>query len=58
MKVLFIDDHNMLRESLSLALQNQIMDFEFLQASSGKEAEAALLKNADCSVLLFLRSLA
>lgn len=52
MKVLFIDDHNMLRESLSLALQNQIMDFEFLQASSGKEAEAALLKNADCSVLL------
>ena len=52
MKVLFIDDHNMLRESLSLALQNQIMDFEFLQASSGKEAEAALLKNVDCSVLL------
>lgn len=52
MKVLFIDDHNMLRESLSLALQNEIMDFEFLQASSGKEAEAALLKNADCSVLL------
>lgn len=52
MKVLFIDDHNMMRESLSLALQNECMNFEFLQASSGKEAEAALLKNADCTVLL------
>ena len=52
MKILFVDDHSGLRESLSLALQSKMKDFNFMQAGSGNEAKKLLLKNKDCSVLL------
>ena len=52
MKVLLIDDHNMLRESLVLALKKECPDFDFLQASTGDEAKEILVKNDDCQMLL------
>ncbi len=47
MKVLLIDDHNMIRESLVLALKKECPDFDFLQASTGDEAKEILVKNDD-----------
>ena len=52
MKVLLIDDHNMLRESLVLALKKECPDFVFLQASTGDEAKEILVKNDDCKMIV------
>ena len=52
MKILLIDDHNMLRESLVLSLKKECPDFDFLQASTGDEAKEILVKNDDCQMLL------
>ena len=52
MKVLLIDDHNMLRESLVLALKKECPDFDFLQASTGDEAKEILVKNDDCRMIV------
>ena len=52
MKILLIDDHNMLRESLVLALKKECLDFEFLQAGNGNEAKKILEKNADCKMIV------
>lgn len=51
-KILILDDHSALRESLAQALQAQCADFYFLHAKNGNEAETVLLQNADCSTLL------
>lgn len=51
-KILILDDHSALRESLAHALQAQCADFYFLHAQNGKEAEDALAQNVDCSTIL------
>lgn len=51
-KILFIDDHTGLRESLAIALKNENPDFDFLQANCSAVAKKILLQNKDCSTLL------
>lgn len=51
-KILILDDHSALRESLAQTLKVQCADFLFLHAQNGSEAKTVLSQNADCSVLL------
>lgn len=51
-KILILDDHSALRESLAQALQAQCADFYFLHAKNRNEAETVLSQNADCFTLL------
>lgn len=51
-KILILDDHSALRESLAQTLQAQCADFYFLHAQNGNEAKNVLSQNADCSTLL------
>ncbi len=51
-KILILDDHSALRESLAQTLKVQCADFYFLHAQNGSEAKTVLSQNADCSVLL------
>lgn len=51
-RILILDDHSALRESLAQTLKAQCADFYFLHAKNGREAEAVLSQNADCSTLL------
>ncbi|MBP3710412.1 MAG: response regulator transcription factor [Treponema sp.] len=51
-KVLVIDDHPGLRQSLVSALEKQTSGFAFLQAKDGTEAQSLLAQNADCRMLL------
>lgn len=51
-KILILDDHSALRESLAQTLKVQCADFLFLHAQNGNEAKTVLSQNADCSTLL------
>lgn len=51
-KILILDDHSALRESLAQTLQAHCADFYFLHAQNGNEAKTVLAQNADCSTLL------
>lgn len=52
MKVLIIDDHKLLLETLILVLKKQINDIELFSASCVDEAKKILIENKDCSVLI------
>lgn len=52
MKVLIIDDHAGLRESLIIALKNECSNFTFLQAGCCNDAKKILQKNKDLNILL------
>lgn len=51
-RILILDDHSALRESLAQTLKAQCADFYFLHAKNGREAETVLSQNVDCSTLL------
>lgn len=51
-KILILDDHSALRESLAQTLQAHCEDFLFLHAQNGNEAKSVLSQNVDCFTLL------
>ncbi len=52
MKILYLDDHSGLRESLLFILKKEMSDFEFLAAGNGCEAKKLFLQNTDCSTII------
>lgn len=51
-KILIIDDHSALRESLAESLKAKCGEFFFLHAQNGSEAKDVLSKNDDCITVL------